>query len=339
MSAAATDFKAEILKALETMYNGELALNGPQSRFKASAYKKASRAITALSAVHSLENVRGLDGIGVKIMAKIEEIIQTGKLCAADRMKERTDVEAYETLLAVHGVGPVKARALLSSGIRTIEALRSAALTNPKLLTAAQAMGVKHYEDGLLRIPRPEMLLHEALLLRLSAAVGLSGCLVGSFRRGAADSGDIDVLLTYPPSMSLAAAQRLFHMYILALKGEIYVTDELVHGDKKWMGYVKLGSGAHVRRLDLLLTPPEEYAYSILYFTGSDKFNIAMRRHSLSLGYSLNEHGITRIAAPAAPAAEATAIALTREEDIFAFLGLRYVPPTERKDEAQIKKI
>jgi DNA polymerase/3'-5' exonuclease PolX len=174
------------------------------------------------------------------------------------------------------------------------------------------------------------MLLHEALLLRLSAAVGLSGCLVGSFRRGAADSGDIDVLLTYPPSTSLAAAQRLFHMYILALKAEVYVVDELVHGDKKWMGYVKLGSGARIRRLDLLLTPPEEYAYSMLYFTGSDKFNIAMRRHSLSKGYSLNEHGITPIA---------TTAPLTREEDIFAFLGLRYVPPTERKDEAQIKKI
>lgn len=331
-----SDFKTEILKALETMRNGELALNGPQSRFKAAAYGKASRAISTLPVVRSIEDVHGLEGIGVKILAKIEEIIETGKLCAADRMRELTDIEAYETLLHVHGIGPVKARALLSDGIRSISALRSAVSANPKLLTAAQMLGVKHYEDGLLRIPRAEMLLHEALLMRCLGSDGLSGCLVGSFRRGAADSGDIDVLLTYPSSMSLSVAQRLFHMYILALKGEIYVVDELVHGDKKWMGYVKLEGGS-ARRLDLLLTPPEEYAYSILYFTGSDKFNIAMRRHSLSRGYSLNEHGIVRIA----PSATTTATipVLAREEDIFAFLGLRYVPPTERKDEGQIRSV
>lgn len=112
------------------------------------------------------------------------------------------------------------------------------------------------------------------------------------------------------------------------------------------MGYVQLPGGT-VRRLDLMLTPPSEYAYAILYFTGSDKFNIAFRSHCLTLGYTLNEHALTAKATEAVGGAGASAAAaaakpiplLEKEEDIFAFVGLRYVPPNERVDGKQIVKI
>jgi DNA polymerase beta len=100
------------------------------------------------------------------------------------------------------------------------------------------------------------------------------------------------------------------------------------------MAIIKLNPTAPARRLDLLLTPATEYAYALFYFTGSDKFNVAVRSHALELGYSLNEHTLSIVeqSMPAPPHVET-------EQDIFSFLGLKYIPPTERVDEKQVIEI
>ena len=80
------------------------------------------------------------------------------------------------------------------------------------------------------------------------------------------------------------------------------------------------------------MTPPDEFPYAILYFTGSDVFNVAFRKHCLTLGYSLNEHTMK----PVGDAAKKAVPTMDKEEDIFAFVGLKYVPPTERVNGRQI---
>jgi DNA polymerase (family 10) len=85
------------------------------------------------------------------------------------------------------------------------------------------------------------------------------------------------------------------------------------------------------RRLDLLLTPYEEYAYAILYFTGSDKFNVAFRQYALTKGYTLNEHTLT----PTSPASPQPP-PMQSEADIFRFLGLQYIEPQNRINSNQI---
>lgn len=49
------------------------------------------------------------------------------------------------------------------------------------------------------------------------------------------------------------------------------------------------------RRLDMRLTPHDQYFCSILYFTGSDLFNKNMRTHALQQGYTLNEYSLRPI--------------------------------------------
>ena len=326
MASLSVDYKDTVIRELNAMYMGEMAAG---EKFKALAYKKAMDNIRKMAGpLATVDDLKGVDGIGKKIHDKIVEIISTGALRAAERMKERTDISAMETLLGVHGIGPVKARELIAAGITSIDGLRAAVATNPKTLNDTQKLGLKHYEDGIKRIPRPEMVEHERLLLS-DLPAGLNGTIVGSYRRGAESSGDIDVLISYPGSVTTTYAQELFGFYVDRLSRSGYVVDKLVSGPKKWMGYVRIGSGP-ARRLDLLLTPPEEYAYAILYFTGSDKFNIAFRRHCLDKGYTLNEHGMKPTGAAVAPSAMAT------EEDIFAFVGLKFVNPTERVDGRQI---
>ena len=321
------DFKPAILSALDTMRLGEMATSG--GKFKVLAYKKAIESIRRFEGpVTSAEQLKSIDGVGKKIYDKIVEILATGRLAAADKMKERSDVGAMEALLGVHGIGPVKAKELIKAGITSIAILRAAVAADPSVLNDTQKLGLKYYEAGLERIPRPEMIRHEALLKSLLPAT-LSGTIVGSYRRGAANSGDIDMLVSYEPSVSEKDASKAFKTLVAGLGG-VYTVEKLAGGAKKWMGYIYTATGTP-RRLDLLLTPPEEYPYAILYFTGSDKFNVAMRKYALTLGYSLSEHGIKIMTAGAKDVP-----LLRKEEDIFAFLGLRYIPPTERVDARQI---
>lgn len=335
---------------------GEMASESDKdkAKFKAIAYSKAIASLKRFDGpITAAVQVKELDGIGAKIYKKIEEILATGGLAAAEAMKEKTNVGAVQTLLNVHGIGPVKVKELMTAGIKTVEGLRAAFAADPELLTAAQALGLKHYEAGLLRIPRPEMVEHERVLLAAVTAstastaspASLTGVIVGSYRRGAADSGDIDMLVSYGAATAEKDAKKAFAAFVASLGASGYVVDKLSSGPKKWMGYVRLPAAASggaggpvvaplVRRLDLLLTPPDEFAYSILYFTGSDKFNVAMRKYVLTLGYSLSEHGLKL--ADAGRARPMPTTPPRTEEEIFAFFGLRFIPPTERVDGRQI---
>lgn len=317
-----------IIESLETMRKGDVARG---EKFSAIAYAKAIKGIKELGKpITSVKDVEGIAGIGVKIRAKIDEILKTGKLAAAERTKQEINLDIYDTLLKVHGIGPVKARELVNKhSIKSIAELRE---KQDELLNEVQKLGLKYYEDILERIPRAEMIEHNDLLQGYLPKKG-HGVVVGSFRREAETSGDIDMLLAFPPDVSLAKQKKRFDEFIETLKTEGYIKDILAQGTKKCMAVVAL-PGKKVRRLDLLLTPHDEYAYSILYFTGSDKFNVAFRKHALSKGYTLNEHRMkpTDDKTPAAPP-------MSTEEDIFRFLGLQYVEPKGRKGEENIRAL
>ena len=94
---------------------------------------------------------------------------------------------------------------------------------------------------------------------------------------------------------------------------------------------MRLDAEAKAIRLDLLMTPQEEFAYAILYFTGSQNFNVAFRRYVLDKGYTINEH----IMKPMKEGVKEVP-PMKSEEDIFAFLGLQYVKPEDREGEKNI---
>jgi DNA polymerase beta len=317
-----------ILDALETMRKGDVARG---EKFSAIAYAKAIKGIKDLKKpIVSVEDVAGVAGIGKKITAKIDEILKTGKLAAAERTKQEINLDIYDALLKVHGIGPVKARELVNThSIKSIAELRE---KQGDLLNEVQKMGLKYYEDLLERIPRAEMIEHNELL-QSHLPKKAHAVVVGSFRREAETSGDIDMLLAFPPDVSGSKQKKRFDEFVEVLKTEGYIKDVLAKGTKKCMAVVQL-PGKKARRLDLLLTPHDEYAYSILYFTGSDKFNVAFRKHALTKGYTLNEHTMKPLKedTPCAPP-------MSTEEDIFQFLGLQFVEPKNRKGEENVRAV
>jgi len=160
----------------------------------------------------------------------------------------------------------------------------------------------------------------------------LFGEVVGSYRRGAEDSGDVDVLVTYPEGVSAAVALKGFKKVVQAMRESGLLLETLAEGPKKFMGIVRQGASTEgpARRLDMLLTPPDEFGFAVLYFTGSDRFNVGMRAYVMTQGWSLNEHGLTRVNVESGAEGAAEAPSLRTERSIFEFFKVPYVEPRDR---------
>lgn len=323
------DYKVKIIEELDTLRKKELQ---DKQIFKARAYAKVIGQLQAYQCpVRVMEDLANIEGIGEKIRGKIEEILATGTLEQANKIRKERKLDHVDMLMKVYGIGPVKAKDLIATHkITSYDQLRSLVDKEPSVLNAKQKIGLKYVEDLSTRIPRSEMEQHEKLLKDV-VPKGMTMEVVGSYRRGAATSGDIDVLLCAPKMNDLEIAQA-FGKLCAELQDRGYITDILALGPKKCMGVCKIAPSGTARRIDLLMTPKEEYPYALLYFTGSDKFNVGMRKHALEKGYTMNEHGMKAIkpGVPSPPASPKS------EKDIFEFLDISYVPPKERDNKKNL---
>ena len=307
------DYKQTIIKSL-TILRDSVKAEG--NIFKTRSYDKVIKNIDNINEpIMSYDQIEIISGAGDKIKLKLKEIFQTGHLKAADEINKNPDNEIRKQLLNIHGIGPVKAEDLVvKHKIYSIAQLREESKKDSKLLTDAQKIGLKYYDDFLERIPRSEMIKHKKML-NVPSEIGE---ITGSFRRGNLDSGDIDVIL----NMNI----EKFKEYIKYLENKKYLKHILAVGNSKLLGVCQL-PGEKNRRLDLIRTEPEEFPYSLLYFTGSAKFNVAFRNHCLENGLSLSEHGF-----------KPNVKGLNTEKDIFNHVGLQYIHPEKRIDISSIIK-
>jgi DNA polymerase beta len=313
------DHKATIVEALLKLQNKETA---DKQVWKARAYAKAIKEINTLDAILTIENVDNVKGIGKKIKDKIQEIIDTGKLHQAEEASANPKYAAITDLIRVHAIGPAKAKELTEDhNITSIDDLRR----HPELLNSKQLMGLKYLDDFELRIPRKEMEKHEKYLTSAILAISptLKVQIVGSYRRGAEDSGDIDVLIT-SESNDVLNEDDLLKTIVKKLEEAKYCFDTFALGNKKYLGVCKVKYARHFRRLDLLITQKHEFPFAQLYFTGSQAFNIQMRNVALSKGYSLSEYGFKD------SKGKLIETVFDTEESVFTFLGLNFVGPKER---------
>ena len=151
--------------------------------------------------------------------------------------------------------------------------------------------------------------------------------IVGSYRRGLKDSGDIDVLITDPSDKT--NIDELLKNLVKLMEKEKYLIDTFALGNKKYLGVCKVKYGRHFRRIDLLITKKHEFPFAIMYFTGDYQFNIDMRNLCLAKGLSLSEYGLKYIKGPLK--GQFIEKEFNTEEDIFNYLGLKYIKPNERK--------
>ena len=288
--------------------------------FKARAYQQAQETIMTFPGdIYDVEQLKGLKGIGKTIESKLEEYSKTGTL----KLLEKERANPLNVLTRIYGIGPKKAKELVDKGITTLADLKA----NPALLNENQRIGLKYAEAIDSRIPRSEIDEYKLVLdqtFAKSTPPGSSYEIVGSYRRGALTSGDIDLIITNKANNPAAFTNFLDQL----IKDKI-VIEVLSKGKTKSLTIAQL-PGKIPRRVDFLYTPPDEYAFAILYFTGSKIFNTVQRQRALTLGYTLNEHGLNYMVQ--GKKGDSVQAAFPDEKAIFTYLGMQYKEPAERKD-------
>lgn len=257
----------------------------------------------------------------------------TDHLRRLDHTKGTTEDRIIQKFLGIYGVGLVQASKWVAQGYRSLEDLREKAS-----LTKNQRIGVERYHDFAKRIPRKEVEEHGAVVRRAVQAVDkdMQVVIAGSYRRGALDSGDIDLLIT-KLNASLEQIQRLImNVVIPQLFDNGFLQVELAtsrhnHDASKWHGASAL-PGNVWRRIDLLLVPGAEFGAAILYFTGNDIFNRSMRLLARKKGMSLNQRGLyTDVLRRAGVKINPGRLLEGGDERrIFAALGVPWRPPEHR---------
>ena len=324
-------YNETIIQMLNTM---ETIMKRKGEHFRARAYSKAKQSIIMYpDDITKGEDVKHLKGVGATIVKKINEFIETGTLNAIEKEKENP----IHIFTNVYGIGPKKAEELVHThNIKTIEELRE---KQDELLNDNQKIGLKYYEDIMERIPRKEIDKFKKRISTIFKRVKnpeSSFEIVGSYRRGAEDSGDIDIIITDPHNDVI-----VFDMFLNELYKGGFITHFLSRGEKKSLVIGKLPDTKTLkykhRRIDFLFSPIDEYAFSTLYFTGSAAFNTAMRGVALKRKMTMNEHGLYSMEDKMK--GDIIDIAFKTEQDIFAYLNMVYKEPHERIDGRSVEII
>lgn len=287
---------------------------------KARAYNRARDTIQSIDQdIKSVEQLKNTPTIGATIYDKLDEYTKTGKVALLEQYKN----DPLIVFTNIYGVGPKKAEELVKKyNIRSIEELRE---KQDVVLNNIQRIGLKYYEDILDRIPRNEIAKYDCEFMKTfkkeSQTINTYYEIVGSYRRGAINSGDIDIIIT-------SDDRSVFHRVIDSLISKKMIVEVLSRGDTKCLVIAKLTPRSKARRVDFMFTSRQEYPFAILYFTGSKDFNTAMRGHALRMGLSMNEHGFTNKDSQQKIVYDD----ILSEKDIFDKLNLVYVSPEKRVD-------
>ena len=311
-------YNEDFIKVLGQLYS---IMMSKGEAFRARAYKKAQEVIMSVPEnITDPLQLKGKKGIGETILKKLQEYVETGTLKVLEREKNNP----IYIFTQVYGIGPKKAKELVEKHkITSIQLLRS----NKQLLNDKQVIGLKYYEDVLKRIPRSEIDEYKVELQKVFDSIKTPGStmeIVGSYRRGAADSGDIDIIIG-----NEAGNIAVFNSFLDKLSEKKMIIEFLSRGKIKSLVMAQL-PGKTPRRVDFLFSPPDEYAFAVLYFTGSAIFNTVMRQRALDMGYSMNEHGMYKMVSGKKGAK--LDMIFNTEKDIFNFLQMEYKTPVERKD-------
>ena len=199
--------------------------------------------------------------------------------------------EPIKLFNTVYGIGPKShIPVLIKEGARTIEDLRSPKYS--RLLPVSSNTYIKYYDDLQLKIPRSEIQQHEANIKRILPKHKYKVDIVGSYRRGAETSGDLDVLVTtkkeYSPETNYI--RQITETFVAS--GLLLETLKI--GQSTMNGIIKLGDNP-ARRIDVFFSPPELYPFALLAKTADANFNKSIRtciKEKKNSDYILSEKGI-----------------------------------------------
>ncbi len=293
--------------------------------FRARNYEKAARSVRGWAEdIRQLDakGLRAIPGVGASIAAKIAEYLQTGTIKALDELRAEIPPGVLE-LTRVPGLGPKRALQLSHElGVASVDdlaaAIKAGALDSLAGFGARSAErivgGIEVYRQGRERVLL-DVAMHTAttLVAALSAVEGCQRCAyAGSLRRMRETIGDVDILAAAHDSGPLMAA--------FAAGQEV-----IASGPTKTS--IRADRGLQV---DLRVVPLDAWGAALQYFTGSTAHNVAVRQIAIRNQLRLSEYGLYET--------ETNELIVSRtEEEVYARLGLAWIPPAMREDRGEIE--
>ena len=310
-----------------------LEIDGADS-FRIRSYRRAADAaeqttVDLTEAAADTARLMEIDGIGKSMAAHLQSIAQTGTLDQRDQLLKKYGLGVLE-LLKLPGMGP-KTVALLWDAAKIGSVDQLAQAIEAGHLNGLPRMGAKQIEKlrkgiedfrrsaGRVRIDvaTEEAARIAAYLLQFKGIDNVAPA--GSLRRGRETEGDLDLLATGPacePGHTEAAVE-----HVAAYPG---IHNMIAKGDNKVS--FNLDQGLQV---DVRLLPTASYGAALQYFTGSKAHNVVLRQRALKMGYTLSEWALARLD-------DDSTVAAATEEEIYAALGMDWMPPEMRENLGEI---
>ena len=303
--------------------------------FRIRSYRRAAEAaeqttVDLMAASAETARLLEIPGIGKGMAANLQAIAATGTLPLRDELLAKYGAGLLE-LLKLPGMGP-KTVALLwdAAKIGSIDQLAEA--IEAGRLAGLPRMGEKQIEKlrkgiddyrrsaGRFRIDVAEEAAQRisAYLLAFDGIEKVTPA--GSLRRGRETAGDLDLLVTGPacaPEHTAAAVE-----YVAAYPG---IQDMIAKGENKVSFHLSNGL-----QVDVRLLPSASYGAALQYFTGSKAHNVSLRQRALKMGYTLSEWALARLD-------DESVVAAATEEEIYAALGMDWMPPELRENLGEIE--
>ncbi len=307
-----------------------LELSG-ENVFRAVSFRAAARSIRDLrdpvERYVTEGRLREIERVGESSAEIITEFIERGTSRRYEELQAKTPPGLLQ-LLRVPGVGPATARTIYQHlKITTVDELEEAArLGRLRTLPKIQAKTEENIlrSIGRLKQRSGRSLVHQALadarrlVADMKERTGVERLTwAGSLRRMRETIGDIDILA------ATADGGPVARVFFEAPE----VERVLARGDTKCSVVLRRGV-----QVDLRIVPPESWGAALLYFTGSKEHNVHLRGVALKRKLTLNEYGLYRLGEEqGAPVASAT------EEEVYAALGMDWIPPELREDRGEIE--
>ncbi len=324
------DTKQDVLDMLRELAELTLLDEGDPQSFRVRAYESAAQSIRAQATDLgrlTAKDLQKIDGIGKSTADKIRELLETGKVAKVEALRAKHPVSVV-ALLRIQGLGPKALKRLRAElGVSSIEDLRKV-LAEHKLRELkgfgqkseeklAQAVARFEEQGSVDRTPIAVALpLANRIVAHLLDVPGVThASYCGSLRRFSETVGDVDVVV------AASAAEPVME----ALVSMNLVDRVLVRGEAKTSIVTRRGT-----QVDVRVVSEHQLGAARLYFTGSKGHNIKLRQRALARGLTLNEYALSEIEG-------GRVIASETEEQIYAALGLPFIPPVLREDAGEIE--
>jgi DNA polymerase (family X) len=312
----------EIVRALEAIAT-LMEIKG-EEYYRVLAYQRAAESVAALGRpVREVEDLERLPHVGGTTAEVIRELAENRTpQILADLLAEIPPGLVEMTRLP--GVGPRTAGRLWQEfGVESVEEL---AEIEEGRIASLKGFGKKS-EERILRAAKTynakerRMLLDEATALAehmldfvRSHPSTVRAEVAGSLRRQKETIGDLDLVAASTDQRALADA----------FAEAPFVDEVLAHGPTK---VFIVCNGVEV---DLRIVEPEAFGSLLHHFTGGQAHNIALRERAVKMGINISEYGLAK---------EGTGDyePVATEEELYARLGLPYIPPELREDTGELE--